>query len=156
MPTNSTIYVSSKHIHVQLWRHYRHRGHNIISSWIDLDEILDLETVGRKYWPIWLGEAYASDFLIFYAVPSDTNHNSCLLEIASCLQGGGTILHVGVSEAMKTYDGEMADFTYHPRWKRIANLDKAFETIASYEDEASKYLEADPKISWKDALSLVV
>lgn len=123
------IYVSSKTTHVQMWKHYRTRGYNIISSWLDIDETLSVEQIGHDYWPVWLAEATSSDYLIFYAAPSDRNHNSCLLEIAACLAGGGTILHIGVSENTKTQNGELADFTHHPRWKRLADLEAAF-TIA--------------------------
>jgi hypothetical protein len=125
----SSIYVTSKHSHVELWRHYRHRGHNIVSSWIDLEEAIDTEIVGQRYWPIWMQEAHEAEYLVFYAAPGETSHHGSLLEIASCLIGGGTILHVGVSETMKTSNGQLADFTYHPRWKRVAGLEKAFEII---------------------------
>lgn len=127
-----TIYVSSKHTHIELWRYHRLHGHNIISSWIDLDGVFDAETIGKEYWPVWLAEAASADYLIFYAVPADRHqHQSCLLEIAACLAAGGIILHVGVSDMTKTLNGELADFTYHPRWHRIAGLDRALDIAAN-------------------------
>jgi hypothetical protein len=89
--------------------------------------VLEREVIGTKYWPVWLSEASHADYLIFYAVPTDRNHNSCLLEIGACLVGGGTILHVGVSDTMKTLDGELADFTSHPKWHRLTELDAALQ-----------------------------
>jgi hypothetical protein len=126
-----TIYVSSKREHVQMWRYYRRLGHPIISSWLDLDGVLDDETIGHTHWPVWLVEACAADYLIFYATPADRNHNSCLLEIGACLAGGGRILHVGVSDTMKTLDGELADFTAHPKWTRLVDLETAFGIAAA-------------------------
>lgn len=128
MPEDKTpIYVSSKRMHAQMWLHYRKRF-NIISSWIDVG-IDDPEIVGQ-WWPSWLAEAYAAPYLIFYAKNGDASHASCLLEIGACLAGGGQILHVGVSETMKTGNGDMADFTHHPNWRRLPDLELAFK-IAS-------------------------
>jgi hypothetical protein len=121
-----SIYVSSRHEHSEMWRYYRRQGQPIISSWIDLDGEIDNEEIGKIYWPKWLEEARTASHLIFYAVPTDKGHNSCLLEIGSCLAGGGSIIHVGVSEAMKTLNGDLADFTMHPRWTRLTDLDQAF------------------------------
>jgi len=121
-----TIYVSSKRIHTQMWRSYRNSGHHIISTWIDLEGEIAQETIGQDYWPVWLSEAASADYLIFYATPQDSNHACNLLEIAVCLQGGGRVLHVGVSETMKTASGALADFVYHPRWYRLISLDEAF------------------------------
>jgi hypothetical protein len=120
------IYVSSTHEHVEMWRYYRRSGQPICSTWIDLDGIIDRETIGREHWPIWLDEAARAEHLIFFAQPTDKHHNHCLLEIGACLAGGGQILHVGVSPTMKTLDGELADFTSHPRWIRLTDLETAF------------------------------
>lgn len=124
------IYVTSKRQHTQLWRNYRFRGYRIISSWIDLDGAIEAETIGRVYWPLWLSEAGSADYVLFYAHPQDVNHASCLLEITACLVAGGTVLHVGVSENMKTSNGDMADFTHHPRWHRLADIETAFKIAA--------------------------
>ena len=129
MSDKPTIYVSSKPEHVAMWRWYRRLGQPIISSWIDLEGVIDRDTIGRRYWPVWIEEARIADYLVFYAVPTDKNHNSCLLEIGACLAGGGTIIHVGVSDSMKTLDGELADFTSHPKWHRLTELDAAFQMI---------------------------
>lgn len=124
------IYVSSRNEHVLMWRYYRQLGHNIISSWIDLEGILDHASIGATYWPIWLAEAHGADYLIFYAVQTDKGqHGASLLEIGACLAGGGTILHVGVSDTMKTLNGELADFTGHPKWNRLPDLVSAFRVI---------------------------
>lgn len=122
------IYVSSKHIHASMWHYYKKRF-NIISSWINVG-VTEPENAGQVWWPHWLAEASSAPFLIFYAKPGDAAHNHCLLEIGACLAGGGQVLHVGVSETMKTANGEMADFTYHPRWRRLPDLELAFK-IAS-------------------------
>lgn len=129
-----TIYVSSKRTHTQLWRMYKYRGYRIISSWIDLEGAIDVETIGNVYWPTWLQEAASAAFLIFYAHPQDVDHSANLLEIGTCLSAGGTILHVGVSENMKTKLGDRSDFTYHPRWHRVADLDVAFKLTANQLD----------------------
>ena len=120
--TRPTIYVSSKRQHTQLWRVYRHRGWRIVSSWIDLDDAIEAETLGHTYWPLWLNEAAMADYLLFYAHPQDGSHSENLLEIGAALVGGATVLHVGVSSNMKTQDGEMSAFTYHPKWVRFASI----------------------------------
>lgn len=113
-----------------MWRYYRRLGKNIISSWIDLEGLLDRETIGSTYWPKWIEEAHHADYLIFYAVATDKGqHNASLLEIGACLAGGGTILHIGVSDTMKTLDGEIADFTSHPKWHRLVDLESSFQII---------------------------
>lgn len=125
------IYVCSKRQHASTWRTYKAKGYNIVSSWINLEGALDVEEVGRVWWPIWLAEASSAAFTIFYAKPGDTNHSSCLLEMGACLATGGQIIHVGVSDTMKTGNGEMADFTYHPRWRRVTDLELAFRIASS-------------------------
>lgn len=124
------IYVSSKRNHIQIWKSYKTKGFNIISSWINVEGAIDVEILGSVWWPIWLAEAATAAYLIFYCRPGEVNHTSNLLEIGSCLTHGGSILHVGVSDTMKTLDGQMADFTYHPRWYRCSDLEKAFDIAA--------------------------
>jgi hypothetical protein len=130
-----TIYVSSKRTHTQLWKSFRNRGQNIISSWIDLEGELDVVTIGRVYWPIWLHEAASVNYLIFYTTHQDSNHAGNMMEIAACLYAGGTVLQVGVSETMKTGSGELADFVYHPRWHRLTSLDEAFRIASSFDPD---------------------
>ena len=137
-PVPPTIYVSSKRAHAQTWLTYRARKFNIISSWIDLNEILSVEEVGRL-WPVWIEEAARSDYLIFWAKPGEDSHEGSLIEIGACLAAGGHVLHVGVSETMKTGNGELADFTHHPKWLRITDLETAFK-IASLALSISEYI----------------
>jgi hypothetical protein len=129
------IYVSSKRQHVELWRTWRKRGYNIISSWIDLEGGVEIDKLGREYWPVWLAEAARAEFLIFYAAPWDGRQEGALLEIGAALTAGRTVLCVGVSESVKTADGEWADFTYHPSWLRVLDLDAAFKMVAASIDE---------------------
>ncbi len=136
-----TIYVSSKRTHTQMWRSYRNQGQHIISSWIDLEGEIEQQIIGRKYWPLWLTEAASVDYLIFYAVPQDLNHAGNLLEIAACLHAGGKVLHVGVSETMKTASGGLADFVFHPSWYRLVSLDEAFRLAACPVDEFTQVSE---------------
>lgn len=121
------IYVSSKRMHLPTWQYYRRRGFNIISSWIDVEGALEIETAGREHWPLWIAEAHSALFLIFYAKPGDGAHTGNLLEIGACLAGDGQIIHVGVSDTMKTANGELADFIYHPNWRRVVDLEIAFK-----------------------------
>ncbi len=142
-----TIYVTSRRNHSQTWLSFKARGYNIISSWIDISDIVESERVGKVWWPIWLAEAASADYLIFWAKPGEDTHTSCLLEIGACLAGGGTILHVGVSDSMKTGNGELADFTYHPRWIRLTSLETAFRIaslqIPALECQAIDYQSTD-------------
>ena len=142
MEDKTPIYVSSKRGHVGLWHIWKKKGYNIISSWINVTGEIDVEDVGRLWWPLWISEAYSAPYLIFYAKPDDINHAANLLEIGACLAGGGQIIHVGVSETMKTGNGEMADFTYHPRWRRVTEIETAFK-IASNRVPADVILPAD-------------
>lgn len=130
-----SIYVASKRQHVELWRTWRRRGYNIISSWIDLEGGVEVDKLGREYWPLWLAEAGAAEFLIFYAAPWDGRQDGALLEIGTALAAGRTILCVGVSDSLKTANGEWADFTYHPRWQRILSLEEAFAVAAKSDEE---------------------
>jgi hypothetical protein len=129
---NDSIYVSSNKKHVSIWKHYRVKGYNIISSWIDLEISLDIIDVG-KLWPIWIEEAKMSRFLIFYSSRDDKNHSGSLIEIGACLSTGGIILHVGNSPTMLTGNGKLADFTYMPNWYRVSDLEKAFEITKNIE-----------------------
>lgn len=113
-----------------------------MSSWIDVDGSLEVEETGREHWPLWLAEAHTSMFLIFYAKPGDAPHTGNLLEIGACLAGGGQIVHVGVSDTMKTSNGKPADFVYHPNWRRVVDLELAFK-IASHRIAADAPLPAD-------------
>jgi hypothetical protein len=131
------IYVTSKRMHASMWLHYRKRF-NIISTWINIG-VAEPEFLGNCWWPYWLAEAATAPYLIFYAKQGDAAHNSCLLEIGACLSGGGQILHVGISDTMKTANGELADFTYHPRWRRLPDLEMAFH-VASIRLPASEPL----------------
>lgn len=125
--TRTRIYGSSKRQHVQTWLHYRTHGNLITSSWIDLVGEIDIEEVGQKYWPIWLREASDCEYLIFYAKPGDAPHTSNLLEIGAALAANRQIIHVGVSDTIKTQNGELADFAYHPNWRRHHDLEQALK-----------------------------
>lgn len=123
------IYVTSKRIHAPMWQHYKGRGFNITSSWINVG-VGEPEMIGQQWWPIWIAEAMSAPYLIFYAKPGDATHASSLLEIGACLAGGGQVLHIGVSDIMKTGNGELADFTYHPSWRRLPHIELAFKIAA--------------------------
>ncbi len=125
-----TIYVTSRRNHSQTWLGFKARGFNIISSWINMNDTLEPQQVGREYWPIWIAEAASAGYLIFLSKTGEMTHTSCLLEIGACLAAGGIIIHVGVSDTMKTGNGELADFVFHPRWIRVPDLETAFK-IAS-------------------------
>lgn len=142
MADPTPIYVSSKRTHVGLWHIWKNKGYNIISSWINITGELDVEDVGRIWWPLWIAEAFTAPYLIFYSKPGDINHAGNLLEIGACLAGGGQIIHVGVSDTMKTGNGEMADFTHHPRWRRVTEIETAFK-IASNRIPADVVLPVD-------------
>lgn len=131
MEDKTPIYVSSKRHHVGLWTIWKRKGYNIISSWINVVGEIDVEEVGRIWWPIWIAEAATAPYLIFYSKPGDINHSSNLLEIGACLASGGQIIQVGVSDSVKTGNGEMADFTYHPRWRRVTEIETAFKIAAN-------------------------
>lgn len=123
----STIYMSSVHEHGTMWRYHRNLGIPIISSWIDLDGIFRADEIGHNYWPIWIEEAHNASHLIFYATPTDRHqHLHCLLEIGACLAGGGTVIQVGVTDVVKTLDGEYADFVSIDRWHRLTSINDAF------------------------------
>lgn len=136
------IYGSSKRQHVETWLHYRKKGFLITSSWIDLTGEIDINEVGQKYWPIWLREASDCEYLIFYAKPGDAVHSSNLLEIGAALANKRQVIHIGVSDTMKTANGELADFTYHPNWRRHHDLEQAFK-IAGLRISADQPLPAD-------------
>jgi hypothetical protein len=133
-----TIYVSSKKTHSEMWLTHKSRGYNIISSWIHYNEIFETEQVGQTLWPQWIAEAASADYLIFWAKPGENSHESCLLEIGACLAAGGTILHVGVTDTMKSGNGDLADFVYHPKWFRIPELETALR-IASLQTPLEPY-----------------
>lgn len=121
------IYVSSKRMHLGMWQIWKKKGHNIISTWINIDGTHDLENIGQNWWPHWLAEASTAPYLIFYSKPGDIDFSSNLLEIGASLAGGNIVISVGASDFMKTANGELADFIYHPRWWRTTTLDAAFK-----------------------------
>ena len=124
------VYVSSKRMHLGMWQSWKKKGHNIISTWINVEGAHDLESIGKHWWPIWLSEAYSAPYLIFYAKPGDVDHSANLLEIGASLAGGNIVLSVGISDIMKVSGGDLADYIYHPRWWRCLNLDEAFKIAA--------------------------
>lgn len=109
-----TIYTASKTTQAWRWRELRHKGYNIIATWIDEaaeGQSADYADLAQRC----IEEAAAADITILYCQPGDILKGA-LLEVGAALAAGKEVRCVGDCESISRV------FRKHPRWIECDSL----------------------------------